>query len=249
MPDGLGDLLADRVHRVQRRHRLLEDHRDLVAADALHLAVAERRRGRGPRRGSGCPRGSRPGGSIRRMIESAVTDLPLPDSPTTPSVWPASSSKSTPSTARIEPRARCGTRSAGSRPAAAQPCAPHGVGGSSGRARRAHGDVPLDGGHQASSWSPDWSALEQLAVLDRDAVEIGRSRPKRKKYARMRGAMLRQTCVVCGCPERESTNSWKRMSASTQRSRSSVRRRLPHQPHLLGELAEVGVGHPLEPPS
>ena len=38
----LGDLLADGVHRVERRHRLLEDHRDLVAADALHLAVAER---------------------------------------------------------------------------------------------------------------------------------------------------------------------------------------------------------------
>ncbi len=32
----------------------------------------------------------------------------------------------------------------------------------------------------------------------------------------MRGAMLRQTCVVCGWPERESTNSWKRMSASTE---------------------------------
>ena len=37
------------------------------------------------------------------MIESAVTDLPLPDSPTTPSVPPASSSRSTPSTARITP--------------------------------------------------------------------------------------------------------------------------------------------------
>ena len=35
----LGDLVADGVHRVQRGHRLLEDHRDLVAADALHLAL------------------------------------------------------------------------------------------------------------------------------------------------------------------------------------------------------------------
>ena len=42
-----------------------------------------------------------PGGSISRMIESALTDLPLPDSPTSPRVWPVSSSKSTPSTARI----------------------------------------------------------------------------------------------------------------------------------------------------
>jgi hypothetical protein len=34
----LGDLLADGEHRVERRHRLLEDHRDLGAAD-----VAQRR--------------------------------------------------------------------------------------------------------------------------------------------------------------------------------------------------------------
>ena len=38
---GLGDLLADRVDRVQRGHRLLEDHRDLVAADRAHLALGE----------------------------------------------------------------------------------------------------------------------------------------------------------------------------------------------------------------
>ena len=37
------------------------------------------------------------------MIESAVTDLPLPDSPTTPSVPPFAIEKSTPSTARIRP--------------------------------------------------------------------------------------------------------------------------------------------------
>jgi hypothetical protein len=38
--DGLGDLVTDGVHRVQAGHRLLEDHRDLVAADAAHLALA-----------------------------------------------------------------------------------------------------------------------------------------------------------------------------------------------------------------
>ena len=35
-------LAADREHRVQRRHRLLEDHRDLAAAHAAHLFFAER---------------------------------------------------------------------------------------------------------------------------------------------------------------------------------------------------------------
>ena len=38
----LGDLEAHRQDRVQRRHRLLEDHRDAVAADLAHLLLAER---------------------------------------------------------------------------------------------------------------------------------------------------------------------------------------------------------------
>ncbi len=33
----LHDLLADREHRVERGHRLLEDHRDVAAADRAHL--------------------------------------------------------------------------------------------------------------------------------------------------------------------------------------------------------------------
>ena len=36
-PDDLGDLLADGVHRVERRHRVLEDHRDLAAPDLAQL--------------------------------------------------------------------------------------------------------------------------------------------------------------------------------------------------------------------
>ena len=36
----LDDLVADGVQRVQRRHRLLEDHADARAADAAHLALA-----------------------------------------------------------------------------------------------------------------------------------------------------------------------------------------------------------------
>src|SRR2546422_892917 len=35
------------------------------------------------------PPAMRPGGCTRRMIDNAVTDLPLPDSPTRPSVSPA----------------------------------------------------------------------------------------------------------------------------------------------------------------
>src|SRR5712691_2468373 len=50
------------------------------------------------------PPAIRPGGCTSRMIDKAVTDLPLPDSPTSPSVSPAPISKLTSSTAATGPR-------------------------------------------------------------------------------------------------------------------------------------------------
>ena len=41
--DVLGDLRADGQHRIEAGHRLLEDHRDAMAAQALHRLLAERR--------------------------------------------------------------------------------------------------------------------------------------------------------------------------------------------------------------
>ena len=38
-PDRLDDLVADLVEGVQRRQRVLEDHRDVVAADLAQLVV------------------------------------------------------------------------------------------------------------------------------------------------------------------------------------------------------------------
>ncbi len=40
-PQRLADLTADRQHRVQARHRFLEDHRNVVAANGAHLAFGE----------------------------------------------------------------------------------------------------------------------------------------------------------------------------------------------------------------
>ena len=40
-PDHLGDLVADAIDGVQRAHRVLEDHRDLLAADVTQLIVVE----------------------------------------------------------------------------------------------------------------------------------------------------------------------------------------------------------------
>jgi hypothetical protein len=48
------------------------------------------------------PDSMRPGGSTRRSSDSAVTDLPQPDSPTIPTVSPARMSNETPSTARAK---------------------------------------------------------------------------------------------------------------------------------------------------
>src|SRR5580698_3353897 len=49
------------------------------------------------------PVSMRPGGRMSRRIERAVTDLPLPDSPTMPSVSPGSTWNERPSTARARP--------------------------------------------------------------------------------------------------------------------------------------------------
>ncbi len=46
----------------------------------------------------------RPGGGTSRRIDSAVIDLPEPDSPTIPTASPAFSSSEMPSTARTTPR-------------------------------------------------------------------------------------------------------------------------------------------------
>ena len=81
----LGHLAADREHRVERAHRILEDHGHARAADLARLRFAQRAADR-CRRGSIASAVTLPGGSgTRRMIDSAVTLLPLPLSPTSPS--------------------------------------------------------------------------------------------------------------------------------------------------------------------
>ena len=124
--DRLDELVADRAHRIERRHRILEDHRDLAAANVTKaragraeqvLAAEERlprrdrqvllrpleiRRHRGARVGAGRDL-QLPGFALSLMIDIIVTLLPQPDSPTTPSVWPARTLNETPSTARTMP--------------------------------------------------------------------------------------------------------------------------------------------------
>ena len=96
----LGHLRADRESRIEAGHRLLEDHRHAVAADARHLAVRQRQQiGAGKVQPLGAcdapPRAS------RLIIASAVTDLPQPDSPTRQWVSPFSTRNEAPRTAAV----------------------------------------------------------------------------------------------------------------------------------------------------
>ena len=93
----LADDRADRLARVQRRVRVLEDHLHL-APQRHHLACATASRCRGPRSTI-----EPLVGSSSRSSSRAVVDLPQPDSPTMPSVSPRITSNETPSTARTAP--------------------------------------------------------------------------------------------------------------------------------------------------
>ena len=90
--DRLDELPADRVHRVQRRHRVLEDHRDLVAADLAQPRAAASSAGPRPSK-SASPVEIVLRFGLRPMIVRHVTLLPQPDSPTIPSVLPFSTEK------------------------------------------------------------------------------------------------------------------------------------------------------------
>ena len=90
------DLVADRVVVAERRHRLLEDERDLLAADRAHLRPLGRApQGRSggavgrPRASHTSPASIRPGRSTMPRMLRAVMLLPQPLSPTMPSVRPA----------------------------------------------------------------------------------------------------------------------------------------------------------------
>ena len=76
----------ERVQRVQRGHRFLKDEADVIAAHAGAAWPRRRRPVRAPviadRAGARPPRPSRP------TVDSAVTDLPEPDSPTSATVSP-----------------------------------------------------------------------------------------------------------------------------------------------------------------
>ena len=80
----LHDLEADGEAGVQARHRLLEDHGDVLADDPPALRRAERRQHDPCRRRSRRSAVTLPGQGISPISASMVTLLPEPDSPTIP---------------------------------------------------------------------------------------------------------------------------------------------------------------------
>ena len=91
-PDRFRELLADAQDRIERGHRLLEDHRDAIAADRPHPGLSSVVSSVPPslieppaRRTAGF--GSRP------ISANAVIDLPEPDSPARHSVSPRAMEK------------------------------------------------------------------------------------------------------------------------------------------------------------
>ena len=99
-PDPFGDLVADGEHRIERRHRILEDHADAPAANAAERLALEREHVGIAEADARCRRRSAPGDGTSRSSARLVRLLPQPDSPTSASVSPRSSEKLTPSTAR-----------------------------------------------------------------------------------------------------------------------------------------------------
>ena len=96
--DRLLELPADALDRVQRRHRVLEDHRHPRAADLAQLRELDACRISLPS-SSTEPVDAAAFLWLRPITDRQVTLLPEPDSPTMPSVSPFSTEKLTPSTA------------------------------------------------------------------------------------------------------------------------------------------------------
>ena len=100
--DVLGELAPDAEHRVQRRHRVLEDDGDLVAAHAPQPRLAHRQHVLRPAKRTAPVARDRSG--KKPSADSPVSVLPLPDSPARPTTEPGATASDTPSTRAISRR-------------------------------------------------------------------------------------------------------------------------------------------------
>ena len=99
--NGFGELPADRVERIERGERVLEDRADFAAAHLAHFVIRQIVDAAAAK--PDLARAIRPGGSMSPITAAPVSDLPAPDSPTTPSTSPGAISNEMPWTARSVP--------------------------------------------------------------------------------------------------------------------------------------------------
>ena len=97
----LADLPLDRVQRVERGHRLLEHHGDVVAAHRAHLVLVGRDQVLALEQDAARRMMRRRIGQELAGSTAPMTDLPEPDSPTSASVSPGMMSNEMRSTASM----------------------------------------------------------------------------------------------------------------------------------------------------
>src|SRR5476649_311710 len=95
-PQRFANLLSDGQYRIKRGHGFLEYHGDIGGAPPAHLLIAQAEQIDAIIQYPAVDPAAWP---TRRISDSAVTDLPQPDSPTSASVSPRCRDKSSPRTA------------------------------------------------------------------------------------------------------------------------------------------------------
>ena len=104
-PEHFADLVADPHHGIQGKHRVLENHRDDAAANALHRALAEPDQFLSAQP-DGAPHRVAIVPASRLRMASASVVLPQPDSPNSPTISPSPTSNETPDRTVTAPSTR-----------------------------------------------------------------------------------------------------------------------------------------------
>ena len=169
----LVDVLAAPHQRVQHRERVLQQHRDAVAADCAAARAPAASSGR-RRRAAPMPVEVTPGGS-RRAIALAVSDLPDPDSPTMASGLAARRARSRSGVVMVRLPSGRARRSRGPRPRGTA-CARHRVSRSNSQSPIRFMLTAVRMIIPAGSSRPDRVGEQEVAVLEQHAAPVGRAR-------------------------------------------------------------------------
>ena len=237
--DRLGDLSADGVDRVQGEQRLLEDHRDVAAAEIGELAP-----GRAPARPGRPPRicALDPAAALREQAQdrAQVTLLPEPDLADERHRLPALQDQ----VDAVDAPAPCRRRRGGSSSATAGSAG--GIGALMPRAPvpgAAEWPEPGCRARQATRWS-GWIAIERRLLLAADRLPRRRSGDgsgSRGRVDRVRRIPRQQRGLACGCRDPATAS---RRAAPRYRGGPDASSTVPAGADL-GDPAEIHHHHPV----